>query len=89
MNRATRLRRLDRRSVSGPWTERLLGLVEQHPQVAARILAEPLNCEKDWQKIKVRKLKNLGLTVSHDPGYTLSPRGRIALGDLRKTSEHP
>jgi hypothetical protein len=85
----TRLRRLDRRSASGPWAERLLGSVERHPQVAARILADALDCEKDWLKINVRKLKNLGLTVSHDPGYSLSPRGRIALGHLRKTSDHP
>ncbi len=30
-----------------------------------------------------RTLKNLGLTVSHDPGYILSPRGRVVLQHLR------
>ena len=30
-------------------------------------------------KADVRKLKRLGLTVSHDTGYELSPRGRALL----------
>ena len=30
-------------------------------------------------KTDVRKLKNLGLTLSHNPGYSLSPRGRAFL----------
>ena len=33
-------------------------------------------------KANVRKLKNLGLTVSHHPGYTLSPRGETMLRHL-------
>ena len=39
--------------------------------------------EKDWLKPQVRKLKNLGLTVSLTVGYELSPRGRVALQRLR------
>ncbi len=27
-------------------------------------------------KVNVRKLKNLGLTLSFNPGYDLSPRGK-------------
>lgn len=80
---ATRLLRLDARSASGPWTARVLGVIEQHPDVAAKILAEHLRCEKDWLKPNVRKLKNLGLTISHDPGYVLSARGRVTLNHLR------
>ncbi len=30
-------------------------------------------------KEDVRKLKALGLTISHSPGYELSPRGRALL----------
>ena len=30
-------------------------------------------------KTDVRKLKNLGLTLSFNPGYTLSPRGEAYL----------
>jgi len=78
-----RLARLDARSTSGPWTERALAVIERHPDVAARVIAEHLACERDWLKPNVRKLKNLGLTISHDPGYSLSPRGRVILVHLR------
>jgi hypothetical protein len=81
-----RLQRLDVRAPAGPWTECLLTAVERHPNVAARVLAERVGCEKDWLKPQVRKLKNLGLTVSHHPGYTLSPRGRVVLNHLRKAA---
>ena len=77
-----RLVRLDARSASGPWTERVLAVIGQYPDVAARVLAEHLACERDWLKPNVRKLKNLGLTISHDPGYSLSPRGRVILAHL-------
>ena len=72
-----RLRRLDARSPAGPWTTRVLTAVEEQPGVVARTLAERLGCEKDWLKPQVRKLKNLGLTVSLTTGYELSPRGRV------------
>lgn len=80
-----RLVRLYARSTSGPWTKRVLAVTGQYPDVAARILAEHLACEKDWLKPNVHKLKNLGLTISHDPGYSLSPRGRVVLTHLRAT----
>ena len=78
-----RLRRLDARSPTGPWTLRVLVQIEAGPGVAARTLALRLGCEKDWLKPQVRKLKNLGLTVSLPAGYELSPRGRVALQRLR------
>jgi len=78
-----RLRRLDARSPTGPWTLRVLAEIEAGPGVAARTLALRLSCEKDWLKPQVRKLKNLGLTVSLPAGYELSPRGRVALQRLR------
>ena len=81
-----RLHRLDARSPTGPWTGQVLEGIEHHPNVAARTLAERLGCERDWLKPQVRKLKNLGLTVSHHPGYTLSPRGRVVLDHLRATA---
>ncbi len=34
-------------------------------------------------KTNVRKLKALGLTISHDTGYELSPRGRASLATHR------
>jgi len=83
---STRLQRLDVRSPSGPWTERLLITIDRHPNVAARMLAKQVGCEKDWLKLQVRKLKNLSLTLSHHPGYTLSPRGHAVLGHLRRAA---
>ena len=54
-----------------------------NPAVAAQVLARRLGYERHWLKPQVRKLKNLGLTVSLPVGYELSPRGRIALRHLR------
>ncbi len=78
-----RLERLDARAPTGPWTLRVLAEIEAGPGVAARTMARQLGCEKDWLKPQVRKLKNLGLTVSLPVGYELSPRGRVALQRLR------
>lgn len=47
-------------------------------------LASLLGFEKEELKLKVRKLKELGLTESLQPGYRLSPRGRKALEMLRR-----
>lgn len=47
-------------------------------------LAAKIGVEKEWLKLNVRKLKNLGLTVSHQPGYELSLRGREYLRRTRK-----
>ena len=81
-----RLGRLDARSATGPWTLRVLAEIEVRPGVVARVLAQGLGCEKDWLKPQVRKLKDLGLTVSLPVGYELSPRGRVALQRLRAGS---
>ena len=78
-----RLTRLDARSPTGPWTLRVLAEIEANPGVAARVLSQRLGCEKDWLKPQIRKLKNLGLTISLRVGYELSPRGRAALQRLR------
>ena len=83
---SARLQRFDVRSPSGPWTERLLTTIERHPNVAAQMLATQVGCEKAWLKLQVRKLKNLGLTLSHHPGYTLSPRGHAVLGHLQRAA---
>ena len=78
-----RLRRLDAGSAEGPWTLRVLAAIEEHPGVVSTTLAERLGCERAWLKPQVRKLKNLGLTVSLRVGYELSPRGRVVLEHLR------
>lgn len=77
-----RLNRLDKASKRGPWTRQFLVLLEANPHVRAQDLADGLGLEKDVFKNDVRKLKNLGLTISHSPGYELSPRGKALLGRL-------
>lgn len=79
-----RLQRMDERSIAGAWTCRVLAAIERHPMLAAGDLAAQLGLDKEWLKTHIRKLKNLGLTVSHHPGYTLSPRGQTVLERLRR-----
>ena len=74
-----RLDRLDRASSHGPWTEAVLGLIASRPEVRAGDLAESLGRERLPFKADVRKLKNLGLTLSLPIGYRLSPRGEAYL----------
>ena len=78
-----KLKRLDARSRAGPWTARVLAAIEAQPGVVSGTLAELLDCDRDWLKPQVRKLKNLGLTVSLATGYELSPRGRVVLNRVR------
>ena len=58
-------------------------VIKEHPMMPAAQLAYETGFEKDWLKTNVRKLKNLGLTISHQPGYTLSPRGLVVLERLQ------
>jgi hypothetical protein len=74
-----RLNRLDGASRRGPWTLLFLRLLEANPHVRAQDLADRLGLEKDVFKNDVRKLKMLGLTISHSPGYEVSPRGKELL----------
>lgn len=74
-----RLERLDRASSHGAWTMRTLGLIRQHPERRAPDLAVIEGRETAPFKIDVRKLKALGLTISHPVGYELSPRGIVYL----------
>lgn len=77
-----RLARLDASSKLGAWTVSVLEAIDEHPRVAAAELSVYTGFEKAWLKENVRKLKNLGLTISHQSGYELSPRGRTVLRHL-------
>jgi hypothetical protein len=70
-----RLDRLDRASSHGAWTLDVLRAIEEHPAVRAPDLAQRVGRETQPFKLDVRKLKNLGLTISLKVGYRLSPRG--------------
>lgn len=74
-----KLERLDKYSKEGNWTHSTLVAIQKNPKLKAAGLAQLLSKEKDWLKINIRKLKNLGLTISHDPGYEISPFGRAYL----------
>ncbi len=77
-----RLDRLDARSAHGPWTRTVLALIGEQPHVRAPDLAASLGRDTPSFKQDVRKLKALGLTIGHSPGYELSPRGRAALARI-------
>jgi len=74
-----RLARLDRASRHGPWTHAVLLAIAQHPGRRAAELAATFGRETQPFKTDVRKLKNLGLTISLDVGYRLSRRGEAYL----------
>lgn len=77
-----RLDRLDAHGPRGPWTRQFLRLIAERPQVRAPDLAASIGWETAPFKLNVRKLKALGLTISHPVGYELSPRGRAVLDAL-------
>ena len=66
----------------GPWTRPTLRLIAERPNVRAPDLAASVGRDTPSFKDDVRKLKALGLTISHNPGYELSPRGRALLERL-------
>jgi hypothetical protein len=76
---ALRLGRMDARSERGPWTLRALELISANPRVPARLLAAEMGWETHDFKSHVRRLKYLGLTISHEVGYELSDAGRQLL----------
>lgn len=74
-----RLARLDRASSHGSWTHDVLRTIAARPAVRAADLAAGFGRETQPFKLDVRKLKNLGLTISLEVGYRLSPRGEAYL----------
>lgn len=81
---AQRLLKMDRRSKDGPWTTKTLAAIEQNPGVVSTRLASKLGRDRDAFKTDVRKLKKLGLTISLEVGYEISPRGRAYLAYIRQ-----
>ena len=75
-----RLERLDRASSHGPWTRAVLECIAERPATRAPDLAASFGRDTQPFKLDVRKLKNLGLTISLERGYRLSPRGAAYLG---------
>ncbi len=74
----------------GPWTYEVLQAIADNPGLRAPDLAASFGRETLPFKRDVRKLKELGLTISLEVGYELSKRGQLTLSArpnaLRKTS---
>lgn len=82
-----KLARKDRASKRGACSQALLELLDANPAARSAELYEQLGYPEQLDfKRDVRKLKNLGLTVSLGTGYQLSPRGKAVLAALRNVS---
>jgi hypothetical protein len=72
--------RLDRwDAATEPWTRQYLKMIGENEAVRAPDLAARVGLDVPRFKRRVRQLKGLGLTISLDVGYRLSPRGRAYL----------
>lgn len=72
--------RLDRwDAATEPWTRQYLTMIGANEAVRAPDLAERVGLDVPRFKRRVRQLKSLGLTISLEVGYRLSPRGRVFL----------
>ena len=72
--------RLDRwDAATEPWTRQYLKMIGDNEAVRAPDLAARVGLDVPRFKRRVRQLKGLGLTISLDVGYRLSPRGRAYL----------
>ncbi len=74
-----RLDRIDARAPGGPWTGPVLELIAAWPGRRAPELAALLGRQTLAFKADVRRLKELGLTISLPVGYRLSARGEAVL----------
>jgi hypothetical protein len=81
-----RLDEMDRRRA---WTGQALELIARKPGVVASKLAKEVGRELRAFKVDIRKLKALGLTISLEVGYELSPRGRAVLAFRRLRTRSP
>jgi hypothetical protein len=76
-----KLDRMDR-AAEYPWTRSTLRQILRLPAVVSTELAAEVGQERQAYKLRVRRLKALGLTESLERGYRLSPRGEAYLATL-------
>jgi hypothetical protein len=79
-----KLDRMDR-AAEQPWTRSTLRQIQRLPGVVSTELAAEVDQERGAYKLRVRRLKALGLTESLERGYRLSPRGEAYLAALQAT----
>ena len=82
---SARLQRWDDAAES-PWTHDYLELIAANEAVRAPDLAARIGLDTPKFKRRVRQLKGLGLTISLDVGYRISPRGRAYLAGRARSS---
>ena len=75
---SARLQRWDAAAIA-PWTRQYLTMIAANEAVRAPDLAVRVGLDTPRFKRRVRQLKGLGLTISLDVGYRISPRGRAFL----------
>jgi hypothetical protein len=77
-------RKLDRmdRAADEPWTRNTLRQIQRRPGVVSTELAAEAGQERPLYKLRVRRLKALGLTESLRYGYQLSRRGAAYLAAI-------
>ena len=80
-----KLDRMDR-AADQPWTRKTLRQIQRLPGVVSTELAAEVGQERQAYKLRVRRLKALGLTESLERGYRLSPRGEAYLLALDSSS---
>jgi len=68
------------------WAASTLVLLRDNPHTRAGDLADLCGMQRDLFKRNVRRLKGLGLTISHDAGYELSTRGTQMVASLDKNT---
>jgi hypothetical protein len=83
---SARLERMDR-TAEQPWTHSTLRQIRRLPGVVSTVLAAEAGQERRAYKLRVRRLKALGLTESLERGYRLSPRGQAYLDRLDAAEE--
>jgi hypothetical protein len=76
------VRRLD-------WAIPTLQLIADHPATVSTELAAWAGVERQQFKLRVRRLKALGLTESLETGYRLSPRGQAFLAGVDRSDGPP
>lgn len=81
----TKLDRMDR-AAEQPWTRETLRQIQRLPGVVSTELAAEVGQERHAYKLRVRRLKALGLTESLERGYRLSPRAGAYLAALDSAS---
>jgi hypothetical protein len=79
-----KLNRMDR-AAETPWTHAALRLIERNPGVVSTELAAEAGEDRPYFKLRIRRLKALGLTESLTSGYLLSPRGAAYLARLESS----